>query len=1696
MTTTKTAATHTTRTSPPQLKAFSRLASFFSSSHRHHHASSNYPPSPTSPAYRAPPSPTPPPNPKHLSSNVNSPLTQYLFTPNPFAARASGTGVAHIPDSRTAPHDAIGQQQPQQQHPFSSLSSHGSSGKTHRSASNAQTYTPAQIVQYPQPYASKDAAPVMIMDPSVALKDKARKGQGGTGTATVNHTNIKGFTFPSNNSNSHQTPLKPPPPPPPPLAAPPIKPFNPSPAGGIGESPQSPITAPKGKGSSSSGTQYVPHSIRELVQSVTADPPLSPSSMYSVMRREPGSPTSAQMIGPATSVRTSLLGFGTGVTQMGPGGFGQNPRRAPQPPGGGGGNGGGGMSSSGSSTTVTNAVNSGAWSGIAPSSATTDGSGSAGAGGGTGFQNWEPTTTTTQAEGSGTAGSWGKAHGGHGRKMSGGVGAGLSPWTEGEEETPSQTPTPTHAEPSATLRRRAATTESKLTLPFLESFNGGVVREGGRDDAIPTLQQPLSTNAATAIPQTSDRRYQVVITPPPPIPGPSSSSSSASPPHPPLIHSKSQPTHMTSGSGSSTAKPPIPPKSILTLRAITRTAAAMGHSLRGSSSTPNLADRAQHQAQQHGSGWKGKGREITSAPPASAPPHHSIPYQNPNPQIQTQSSRSNSTRSHYATDNLKPPAQQQQYHGAAGGYGYPLTPVPSRGNLLQAQTICDAFMFPKPRFVAHLISPPESPEDKPQRALPIRGTGDLNQQGVGSSHLAWMAPLPPSPLDLVKVVRDGEERDRERDEWAAKASKSLLSRGPSFRGGNASHAVAAEGGGALVNRLRSRTLSGMKSSHQGHGHARGDSKDTTTYTNSSGRAAGRIASPGPGGGLVRFTSNTSKSIKNKRSLDFLMAEKAAGIKLTMPSGVGEESNVAQKPVPPGKAGRLSLASNSTGTDPHRPGSVTRSRSHYHYPMPAASTTQSTASRAGTHARSGSQDAGGSIASYAIRKVRSLCGPDLLSPALETPSIVGVSPQRSVGKGETFKKSLDYHFGEEVDVEEGDEDVQVIEISGHPRGSEDMSSRHFGTEKHRSGATSNGGKSTINSQSQYGGTDTAENADIQEVRRVSVLGPTPVRTSTPIGTLDIPGRSADAMRPSPTPTPSPAPSSYNGQYGIAVGTPLNHPYALPGDQDYQQLSLPAGPHLTTPTSDLESNVPRGEMSTRHRLPPHKPLPLVVEASAALPPHPTPPILQARESSGDIDTILNPEDRREQLETETPIRNPHPYAASRSPVKRNTRTSMNSVEAMLTGMMIQSSHIVSPLGVREAGDGWVNSSDAELPGCDEDDYEGNDDRGLGSSTKHPFLPVQQPRRPRGKSDATMLIESVPPSMYPSFDQEHSMASFPFDTRTFGEDTSAAQSLFTAPEKPQSHADPERSNSDSSSSSSISSSHISPPAPIGGGAGSSSDDFESFQDLFYVPRSRQPSSASPRFADHQSLSDAMSDQSQDPDPTTTAVGGNDGRIRLPATHLMSPLSSVVHTELRRPIAEPSSSPYRMPFLNLSLRGEEERATYFPTQHSVYDTIVEEDSPPTSARSSVEHFVDDNVRLGAVRVQAPSMSSPELFHHRHSTQLSLVDGHDGNAEEEEHAPLADLPDLSSRRHRYLDSPLTVNPNLRNSYLTTASGDSGIRMSISDFPPPPRNDRTILEYYGVSPFVTPAAEMVDPLSLTTDPTKRPTPPRSDTFGV
>ncbi|KAG8894173.1 hypothetical protein FRC01_013131, partial [Tulasnella sp. 417] len=140
---------------------------------------------------------------------------------------------------------------------------------------------------------------------------------------------------------------------------------------------------------------------------------------------------------------------------------------------------------------------------------------------------------------------------------------------------------------------------------------------------------------------------------------------------PPPIHSKGRSNQYhtrtpNEGSGSTSQKPPIPPKSADTIRL-----AQGAKALKGYSSTPNLLAAAfgtAGAADVNTSPSKGKGKERVQVDEA----------------LNTHRSPSSA---------------------AAGA----TTTTASRlvqPHLLQAQTICDALMFPKPRFVAHVISPP------------------------------------------------------------------------------------------------------------------------------------------------------------------------------------------------------------------------------------------------------------------------------------------------------------------------------------------------------------------------------------------------------------------------------------------------------------------------------------------------------------------------------------------------------------------------------------------------------------------------------------------------------------------------------------------------------------------------------------------------------------------------------------------------------------------------------------------------------------------------------------------------------------------------------------------------------------------------------------------------------------------------------
>lgn len=593
MTSTTNAAHHH---SPHPFARFSRLAAFFSPP-RHAPPPKLFREDNDWIPYRAPVSALP----DRRGTGTNSP--SYMLSTNPFGRTPPSPANRQLPPV-TLP-----------QYPQSTFSS-GSSGY----ASIAANPLPPPL---PHPYASPLLGSSTLGDaPMTPMKTPKLGGHGL-------------FTFPTRGA----------PPILPPIATAPRNGgggtssfFAMDVAGGIGESPQ-PIRqvekekAPKGRNHYTPFSHHLPHQHHSPKSSGDATaPPSRP-------KRDSGGSVHAHHqhanIGPATSVRTSLLGFGQ--QQVGSGAF-REPRRAPKPP------------STAESTTV---EGYGSWIGPQPSSATSEATS-------TGF------ASSTMEGGMDSLGRV------HGRKLSEGV-VGLG--AVKEEPTPTKSPTVARKEteeaispPRATARRRAATHSAEVSPLLVEAFAKQQQSTPSRPRIADEDVHPyaIATPRHSIYPANDDvdgegsPRYTYVVTPPPPVPGPS----------------KLKP-------------PPIPPKSEHTMRTLgTRT-------LKMSSSTPNLKERAYRETAAILVG-KGKGREVV---PSEG--HLSRPPTAPG-------SRAASARANYT----------------AGGHAYPLTPQPSRGNLLQAQTICDAFMFPKPRFVAHLISPPETPEDPKPRPLPeIGATG-------------------------------------------------------------------------------------------------------------------------------------------------------------------------------------------------------------------------------------------------------------------------------------------------------------------------------------------------------------------------------------------------------------------------------------------------------------------------------------------------------------------------------------------------------------------------------------------------------------------------------------------------------------------------------------------------------------------------------------------------------------------------------------------------------------------------------------------------------------------------------------------------------------------------------------------------------------------------------------------------------------
>ncbi|KAG9017552.1 hypothetical protein FRB90_000757, partial [Tulasnella sp. 427] len=1188
------------------------------------------------------------------------------------------------------------------------------------------------------------------------------------------------------------------------------------------------------------------------------------------------------------------------------------------------------------------------------------------------------------------------------------------------------------------------------------------------------------------------------------------------------------------GSGSTAQKPPIPPKSAGTIRLTQGGAAKM---LKGYSSTPNLLVAAAYGSAAAAaaaagdvdvSPSKGKGKDKVQVDET----------------LNTQRSPPTSNVANAVNRIIVPP------------------------HMLQAQTICDALMFPKPRFVAHVISPPSTPDVS---GAPVRpATADpLSSTSRPPFLLPEIVPTP--PLSLDKVLKEGEQREKERDQWAAKAGKGFLSRNPSTRsraytdasGGGGSQrdrnlsVTSASTGGGIVNRLRARTLSGRK----GKGHKRGDSKDTQQTSE-----AGEYE----GGARIGGRTGTIRGLKKETSYEFdTLRQRQMPRESPTPTAT-------TKPVPLGKQGKLSISLNekdqhqvaiaapvatdsggtvrSTNTNTNTNTTHSRKSSGQSRHIPFSTHPFASHSRSGS---SGSVSAGAaSAASYAIRKVKSLCGPEKLSPAAEEMSFVGGSEekkshsdarpavQRSVtAPRETMYEDrmmealsdrplpivvpqrqepvLDDDDEEEEDYGTGerhlvDPTYEVGVALGGGDASVPASARDSAVAAVSHRTAPSPGDESLNAPSPRPDTASShldmddaddETAQIHHVTRHVSMSLTPAHSRQSTGAVGGPSP-IEIPNVRPVPTPSPSPSSYNGVYGIAIGTPnFNHPFAQSNQDPMAEVStLPAGPHPTSPTY---LQLPMNDLVARHRLPPHRG-PIGPPPNMALP---TPPVSSEHHESqannedvsdtpseyddepSSLKPIYTPSSFMASTSTLPPRRNAHPYAVhSPAPsLPRNYRMSVNSVEAMFGGELLESSHTVSPLGVREAGESWVNSTEADLKGlstpAEEDEYRHSGDSGLGSSTEIYSQRPPQSRHTRAKpsraatqsSIGSMLIESPPPSMFPSFRQNRDSSAF--DTMTFGpgDDYSVYEGDRSRPLSeiiPDPPAAATAHGAESISTSSTSSIELQ-SGPLG-----SSDDLDSFKDLFYVPRSRQPSASSPRFRRSEASGDSKLGDADlhEIEAYARSLPNSEPRSRTTSLNrILSPLSSVL--EMRQSFQPDLDSPYRQH----SLEDPNETAHYngyFPPRASVYD-IMEEDESVHSV-SSVERNTEEDVRVGTVNVSATYVTAGRT--NRQSTQPSLFD-------DDTESP---LPAMPRTRPSFLESE-SANPAYRVSYMTTTSGTSlGNRMShiISDFPAPPLNSLAssgFLDCYttGGSQAATP-----DPHSFNQPPlVPRAVPFRSDSFG-
>ncbi|EJU02414.1 hypothetical protein DACRYDRAFT_100012 [Dacryopinax primogenitus] len=90
---------------------------------------------------------------------------------------------------------------------------------------------------------------------------------------------------------------------------------------------------------------------------------------------------------------------------------------------------------------------------------------------------------------------------------------------------------------------------------------------------------------------------------------------------------------------------------------------------------------------------------------------------------------------------------------------------------LQVRTACDALVFPRPRLRPHEISPPDSPKESP-----LFTPGEWARVQRQRLNLTETDPVPPQPRSafLERVIAEGQQRERERTEWAAAAERNQI----------------------------------------------------------------------------------------------------------------------------------------------------------------------------------------------------------------------------------------------------------------------------------------------------------------------------------------------------------------------------------------------------------------------------------------------------------------------------------------------------------------------------------------------------------------------------------------------------------------------------------------------------------------------------------------------------------------------------------------------------------------------------------------------------------------------------------------------------------------------------------------------------------------------------------------------------------